>query len=147
MLMPMKATTIMAVWTAMAAAAIGMATPAQAATVYQFISADGNIACSMTRASDDAGNVACEIRDYVFNPVSCPSGQAGNRFVLNQGDPAQVECHSGTMLDPSLPTLSYEQSRNVGLIDCVVLPGNHVECTDRATDHYFRIFSDHYDVG
>ncbi len=143
----MKTTTILAVGTALTAAAIGTATPARASTVYEFFSPDGNIACSMTRATDGAGNVACDIRDYIFNPVPCPSDLTGNRFVLNQGGPAQVECHTGTMVDPTLPTLSYEQSRNVGLIDCVVLPGSQVECTDRATDHYFRIFSDHYEVG
>lgn len=127
--------------------AVSLATPANATTAYQFISPDGNIACSMSQDDDGAGSVACEIRDFIFSTPPCPSGSVGNRFVLDQGDPPQVECHSDTMVDPNLPALSYEQSRNVGLIDCVILPGNHAECTDRATDHFFRIFSDHYEVG
>ena len=143
----MKSTMTMAVGTAMATAFIGLATPAHATTMYEFISADGNIACSMSQGDDGSGYAACEIRDYIFNPAPCPSGLEGNRFVLEQGAPVALECHSGTMVDPALPTLSYEQPRNVGLIDCEVLPGNHVECSDRATDHYFRIFSDHYEVG
>ena len=143
----MKSTMTMAVGTAMTAAAIGLAIPAHASTVDEFISPDGNIACAMSQASDGSGYVACEIRDYIFNPAPCESGLIGNRFVLEQGAPVSLECHSGTMVDPALPTLSYDQPRNVGLIDCVVLPGSHVECADRATDHYFRIFSDHYEVG
>jgi hypothetical protein len=85
----------------------------------------------MSQDSDGDGHVACEIRDYVFSTVSCPSGSVGDRFVLAQGQPAGVQCRSESMFDPNLPTLSFEQPRTVGLIDCQVLPGNSVECTDR----------------
>ena len=143
----MKVTTVMTAALALTAAAIGLANPAHATTGYQFTSPNGSIACSMSQDPDGDGRVACEIRDYIFNPVPCPSELVGDRFVLAQGEPARLKCRSATMVDPSLPALSYEQPRNVGLIDCVVLPGNSVECIDRATDHYFRIFSDHYEVG
>lgn len=143
----MKVTPVMMVATAMTAVAIGLAVPVQATTGYQFISPNGNIACSMSQGPDGDGRVACEIRDYIFSTVPCPSELVGDRFVLQQGQPARVECRSDTMVDPSLPVLGYEQPRNVGLIDCVVLPGNGAECADRASSHYFRIFSDHYEIG
>jgi hypothetical protein len=147
MMYAMKATTLVAVGMTMTAAATGLAAPANATTVYQFLSPDGNIGCSMNQEDDGDGYVACDIRDYIFSQVPCPSGLEGNRLVLNQGEPARVECHSGTMVDPGLPVLSYEQPRNVGLIDCVVLRGDSVQCTDRATDHYFSIASDSYTAG
>jgi hypothetical protein len=143
----MQTTTIMAVAVPIAAAAIGLAAPAHAEAGYQFISPNGNIACSMSQDSDGDGYVACEIRDYVFSTAACPSGSVGDRFVLAQGQPAGVQCRSESMVDPSLPTLSFDQPRNVGLIDCQVLPGNSVECTDRASDHYFRISSSAYEAG
>lgn len=143
----MKATTVLSVTAAMTAAGIGLASPAQASTIYQFLSPNGNIACSMSQEADGDGSVACEIRDYIFSTASCPSGLVGDRFVLEQGVPGRVECRSESMVDPGLPVLTYDQPRSVGLIDCVVLPGNGAECTDRASDHYFRIAGDHYEVG
>jgi hypothetical protein len=66
-----KVTAIMAVGMVMTAATIGVAASARADVIYQFITPDGNIACSMGRGAD-GGHVACDIRDYTFQPIPCP---------------------------------------------------------------------------
>lgn len=102
----MKATTVLSVTAAMTAAGVGLASPAQGSTIYQFLSPNGNIACSMSQEADGDGRVACEIRDYIFSTASCPSGLGGDRFALEQAVPGRVECRSGSMVDPGLPVLN-----------------------------------------
>lgn len=64
--MPMKGATIVAVVAATTAAAIALAVPAQAKTVYQFLSPDGEIACTMSQDANvvrlDTSSVSCWIR-------------------------------------------------------------------------------------
>jgi hypothetical protein len=143
----MKTITIMGVAMAITAAAFAVAAPAQAATGYRFLSPDGNIACSMSQAADGDGHVVCDISsDNGFNaqlPMECSSGRLVS-FILDQGQPAGLQCHSGKV-DRSPNVLSYGETRNVGLIDCVNLPAD-TECSDRASQHYFRIFTDHYEM-
>jgi hypothetical protein len=149
----MRFTAVIAVATEMTATALGLALPAHAETGYQFASPSGNVACTMSQATDGDGHVSCDIRDYIFNPpMWCSSGRDLVSFTLDQGQPPQLRCRKGATIDPSLNVV-YDQTRSVGLIDCENVSGDgsgakpHTDCSDRATHHYFRIFDDHYDIG
>jgi hypothetical protein len=144
----MKAKPIVGTVAAIAGSALALATAAQAAADAQFLSPDGKIACSMSQMNDGGGQAVCDISsDNGFNaqlPMYCPSGGLV-RFVLNQGQRTQLQCDRGDV-NHSLNTLSDGQTRSVGLIDCVPGSGG-VECSDRASQHYFRIYMDHYEIG
>jgi hypothetical protein len=157
-----KITVIMAVGLLMTASTIGVAAPARADVIYQFITPDANIACSMGRGVD-GGHVACDIRHYSFQPMPCPTGPVnlvGDRFVLDQtsaeGRPARLDCHSDTMVYPGQPVLDWGQKKDMGTgfgsMQCQSVPAGTFSpsmfCTDFPnTRHYFHIYSDHFDMG
>jgi hypothetical protein len=132
--------------TVLAAVAAAIAVPATAqAESEQFQSPSGNIACDIS-----AGGVACDIRDYTYQPPPpplCAQHLAwGNRFGLDRGKAAVIVCHGDTLRVPGEATLDYGQTKSVGTFTCdSELSG--VKCTDSSTGHYFRVSRDSYDLG
>jgi hypothetical protein len=112
---------------------------------------------------DDGGHVACDIRNYTFQPVACPPSPVnlvGDRFVLDQtsaeGSPAHLDCHSDTMVYPGQPVLDWGAKKDMGTgfgsMQCQSVPAGTFSpsmfCTDfPTTAHYFHIYSDHFDMG
>ena len=129
---------------AMVAAAIALSAAAHADS-EQFQSPSGNIACDIS-----AGGVACDIRDYTYQPPPPPLCAQhiswGNRFTLDQGKPAAIVCHGDTVRVPGEPTLDFGQTKSVGTLSCDSEPSG-MKCTDSSTGHYFRVSRDSYDLG
>ena len=129
---------------AMAAAAIALPAAAHADS-DNFLSPSGNIACNIS-----AGGVACDIRDYTYQPPPPPLCAQhiswGNRFTLDQGKAAAIVCHGDTLRVPGEPTLAFGQTKTVGTLTCDSEPSG-MTCTDSSTGHYFRVSRDSYDLG
>jgi hypothetical protein len=140
----MKATTLALAVPATVAAAIAL--PATARADYRpFQSPSGNISCSI-----DSSDVACDVSDYTYHvPPGPPCSQHiswGNRFGLQHGKAAEMECHGDTLRVPGEQTLNYGQTISAGTITCESQPSG-MKCTDSSTGHYFRVSRDSYDLG
>ncbi|MGO9925095.1 MAG: DUF6636 domain-containing protein [Mycobacterium sp.] len=110
-----------------------------------FQSPSGNISCLL-----GGGGVACDVSDYTYQvPPGPPCAQHiawGNRFSLQQGRPAEMECHGDTLRLPGEQTLNYGQTISAGTITCDSEPSG-MTCTDSSTGHYFRVSRDSYSLG
>jgi hypothetical protein len=148
--------------TATAAATIALPAIAHAdwtdPTQYEnFLSPSGNINCSiMLEAPFDAngvhytGNntVQCELSDYTWQlPQACPSGVVGAAFSFDDTAPPVAGCWKyPNQLPLPWPTLTYGQTRSLGVISCDSEPSG-IKCTNTNTGHFFRVSRDSYDVG
>lgn len=159
----MKSMPVLAVWVASATAAVGMAASAYAggppnvptvpnvpsSTSYQFQSPGGNIACNLGPGTSSVAGVACDIGDHTYTPPPTPADCHlgwGDRFSLQQGNAAMMNCHGDTLRVPGLATLDYGQTRTVGSITCDSESAG-MTCTDSSTGHYFRVSSGSYQMG
>ena len=152
----MKSLVVLVVWTASATAAVGVAASAHAggppnvpsATSYQFQSPGGSIACTMGPSTSGGNTVACDIGDYTYTPppkpADCHLGW-GDRFSMQQGNAAMMNCHGDTLRVPGLQTLDYGQTRSVGPINCDSEPAA-MTCTDNSTGHFFRVSSSSFQL-
>ncbi len=154
----------MGVWMASATATVGVAATAYAggppgttsptsptsppsppSGIYQFQSPGGNIACTM-----GSSGAACDIGDHTYTPppkpADCHLGW-GDRFSLQQGQPAMMDCHGDTLRIPGLPTLDYGQSQSSGPITCNNDAASGMTCTDTSSGHFFRVSSGSYQLG
>jgi hypothetical protein len=151
----MKTTAIMAVAMAPTAAAIGLAAPTHADVVYQFSQPGGNVDCMMATRNGDQAWAGCQIHQFSYQPpppTNCPVGGWGHTFRLDQGNPGFLACNSGVLVSPKPAPLDWEQTRTVGALDCQNSNANpsvppSTLCRDNSTGHYFRIYSDHYELG
>ena len=129
-----------------ATVAAPIALPATAhADGYQFQSPSGNIACDIRTEA-----VACDISEHTYQlPPPPPCAQHvswGNRFLLEQGKAAVIECHGDTLRVPGEPTLNFGQTKSVGTFTCDSEPSG-MKCTDSSSGHSFRVSRDSYDLG
>jgi Family of unknown function (DUF6636) len=142
--MIMKTATLALVVPATAAAAIALPATARADD-RPFQSPSGNISCLIGGSS-----VACDVSDYTYQvPPGPPCSQHiswGNRFNLQQGKAAEMECHGDTLRIPGEQTLSYGQTISAGTITCESEPSG-IKCADSSTGHYFRVSRDSYNLG
>lgn len=159
----MKSMVVLAVWVASATAAVVVAATAHAggppnvptvptvpsAASYSFQSPGGNIACNLGSDTNGVAGVACDIGDHTYTPPPTPAGCHlgwGDRFSMQQGNPAMMDCHGDTLRVPGLPTLDYGQTRTAGSITCDSESAG-MTCTDSSTGHYFRVSSGSYQMG
>jgi hypothetical protein len=159
----MRSLVVLAVWIASATAAVGVAAIAGAggppnvptvpnvpnATSYQFQSPDGNIACTLGPSTNGGTSAACDIGDHTYTPPSKPADCHlgwGDRFSLQQGNAAMMDCHGDTLRVPDLPTLNYGQTRSVGSIMCDSEVAG-MTCTDNSSGHFFRVSAGSYQLG
>jgi hypothetical protein len=93
--------------------------------------------------------VTCQVLDHTFaEPLdACPAPQLPTAvFALQPGGPAQLQGCSGQGSFAGTPTLSYGQTRSVGMITCDSEESG-VTCTDSSSGHFFRAASDSYQLG
>jgi hypothetical protein len=144
-----KAMAVAAVWMAIAAANIALATTAQADPNYQlFQSPSGNIRCETTVSYKGTPYADCTVQDstYAVPPGQCQlPGSVIPQFVLTQGETLNLSCVSGSV-KPPWPTLDYGQTRSTGAITCDSEPSG-VTCTDSSTGHFFRVSEESYQLG
>ena len=156
----MKSTAIMAVAMATTAATFGPAAPAHAdGVVYQFSQPGGTTNCVMGTRNGGQAYAECQIGRYSYQPPSPPPGACpgwGGLFALDQGNPAYIKCDGGPIVYPTPPPLDWGQKRDIvtdsGTIECVTAPGGTLPpstfCTELPnTAHYFRIYSDRFNMG
>ena len=116
---------------------------------YQFQSPDGNIACAM--GVNEAGNATagCDIGNHSYapppKPANCHLGW-GDRFSLQQGSAAVLDCHGDTLRVPGLATLGYGEKRSVGPLTCDSETAS-MTCTDSSTGHFFSVSPTSYQLG
>jgi hypothetical protein len=126
--------------------AAAIALPANAfADERSFQSPSGNIVCIL-----GVEGVACDVSDHTYQvPPGPPCSQHlswGDRFSMQTGQPAQLECHGDTLRVPGEQTLGYGQTISAGSLSCASDPAG-VKCTDSRTGHYFRVSRDSYSLG
>jgi hypothetical protein len=148
----MKIRVLLAISITIAAAPLGVAGQAQAggpSGSYQFQSPGGNIACTLGPSTTDGKSIAtCDIGDHTYAPPPVPADCHlgwGDRFSLQQGDPAMMECHGDTLRIPGLSTLNYGQTFSAGPITCDSESAG-MTCTDSSTGHFFRVSSSSYQL-
>lgn len=147
---------------ALGAAALALAVPgvahAEEGDSVKFSSPSGNIRCVID-ASEAPAAAMCQLENITFsvpageshddNGAPCPRDYGSGRdFRLVAGEPGFVRC-SYAALDGGMgswPTLAYGQSQTLGGITCASTP-IAVTCTDTASQHFFRISRDVYEVG
>lgn len=124
-----------------------------------FTSPSGNIRCAMTASAGEPASVACQLENITYtvpagashddNGAPCPGNSGSGRDVrLVAGAPGYVRCSYAALGGGMTvwPTLAYGQSQTLGGITCDSTP-IAVICTDTASQHFFRISRDAYEVG
>jgi hypothetical protein len=143
----MKTRVLLAISTSMMAAPLGVTGIAQAggpSGSYQFQSPGGNIACNL-----GPSGAVCDIGDHTYTPPPTPADCHlgwGDRFSLDQGSAATIQCHGDTLRVPGLTTLDYGQSLSSGSITCADSQSSGVTCTDNSSGHFFRVSSGSYQL-
>jgi hypothetical protein len=125
---------------------VAVALPATAfADERPFQSPSGNIVCML-----GADGVACDVSDHTYQvPPGPPCSQHlswGDRFSLQPGQTAQMECHGDTLRAPGEQTLGYGQTISARTLTCASDQAG-VKCTDSGSGHYFRVSRDSYNLG
>jgi hypothetical protein len=135
---------------AIVATGIGLAATAHADPEYQqFTSPSGNVKCEMTISYKGDPYANCVVRHaaYAAPAGACDfPGSFNPQFSLGQGDTPNVSCVVDSDDAPAEFTLDFGQTRSVGTITCDSEEAG-VTCTDTATNHFFRILPESYDLG
>lgn len=113
-------------------------------TSGKYVTPSGNIMCDVV-SNGANGTAVCEIRDHAWAAKQCPQG-GGDRFILEQGKPVDIRCHTDTGFVPGLPTLPYTHHLVAGAINCDNQPTG-MTCTDSTTGHSFRLSKESFSVG
>jgi len=127
---------------------VGYAPQANAAPLL-FQSPSGNIGCQLYWFEPNTASAGCEIRDHTFSARPRPSnceGAWGDSVGLVQGEPAKLDCHSGTLFGGSAATLPYGATQTLGAITCTSEPAG-MTCKDSSAGHFFYLSRDSYNVG
>lgn len=112
-----------------------------------FQTPSGNIGCGIGPMEGKAF-AGCEIREHSYSVPPRPSpcmGSWGSRISIHQGAPAEMTCHSDTILGPGFPVLQYGQSRSFGSMNCQSQESG-ITCTDQGSGHYFVLSRDSYEL-
>ncbi|WP_081290702.1 DUF6636 domain-containing protein [Mycobacterium asiaticum] len=120
---------------------------AHAAGLEFFQTPSGNIGCGIGPMESSAF-AGCEIREHSYPVPPRPNpcmGAWGSRISMHQGAPAQMSCHSDTILGTGYPVLQYGQTRSFNSITCESQESG-ITCTDHSTGHYFRLSRDAYEL-
>jgi hypothetical protein len=119
-----------------------------------FKSPSGNINCSVGEGLSGTGNeisAECDIAEHTWTPPArtgdCLGPNAGSqsRFVLEQGKPAALICHSDSLVDGTAAVLQFGQSRSLKSISCTSGPDG-MTCRDSSSGHYFRVAKESYEL-
>ncbi|WP_280447117.1 hypothetical protein [Nocardia brasiliensis] len=113
----------------------------------RFQSKSGNLSCVVT--FEAPATVRCDAEKILYQPPPAPSdcGQPrfGHSIMLSAGGGAFFACVPDSLVDRTLPVLSYGESRSYGPFTCNSDRNLGISCRDRTTGWGFRIERDSFE--